>query len=66
MNDPVYPMRAYCNRNECKKIQWGELHLRGGKPACPDCGEPAKQIIGFFGEPGWAHARRRMSAKRQR
>lgn len=39
----------------CLLIQWGELHVRNGKPACPRCGKPAEQIIAFMGEPGWAH-----------
>lgn len=45
----------YCKPSECLKIQWGKLHLRNGVPACPSCGEPAEQIISFFGLPGWAH-----------
>ena len=40
----------------CLRIQWGKLHTVNGEPHCPDCGKKAINILGFFGEPCWAHA----------
>ncbi len=40
---------------ECCKIQWSKLHTVNGKSVCPDCGEDAEMILGFFGNPCWAH-----------
>lgn len=45
----------YIDPKRCPRIQWRQLHLRDGKPACPVCGEPAEQILGFAGQPCWAH-----------
>ena len=49
-------VEEYCEASKCMLIQWGKLHVRDGQPACPRCGEPAEQILSFFGTPGWAHA----------
>lgn len=43
-------------RNTCNLIQWSKLETRNGKPVCPECGEPAENILGMLGEQCWAHA----------
>lgn len=45
----------YVDPNKCLKIQWSKPHFRDGKLACPSCGQPAEQILGFFGNPCYGH-----------
>lgn len=39
----------------CMLIQWEELCTVDGKPVCPRCHEPAEMVLGFVGNPCWAH-----------
>ena len=45
----------YCDPAKCTSIQWERLHLRNNVPSCPRCGREAEMILGFFGNPCWAH-----------
>lgn len=40
----------------CLGIQWSKLFTINGIPSCPRCHEPAEMVLGFMGEPCWAHA----------
>jgi len=46
---------VYVPHTRCNQIQWVTVHLRDGKPACPKCGAEAELILGFIGNPCYAH-----------
>lgn len=49
----------------CTMIQWQRTEPPTGptgKPICPQCGAPAEQVLGLFGQPCWAHKRTRRTA----
>ncbi len=54
---PTAPTKKFeFTPDQCRMIQWGQLHLdENQQPICPKCGAPAENIIGFVGEPCWAH-----------
>lgn len=52
-------MSKKAKRNVCLKIQWSDLAVSDdGKPICPDCKRPAELVLGFYGNPCWAHERK--------
>ena len=50
----------------CMKIQWSKLHTVNGIPVCPECGQEAEMILGFFGNPCWGHKIKKEKKQKQK